>query len=242
MYHRLVQSGSCSFEEITTWPPGDYGSYSEPQTLLALIRQDTAARKVFIYDPGSSMDTLLYDFNLAPGYYPSTFNNVSPGGLLVVAQDSVELGDGWHRRWALGYGSLSDSAFCHVIEGVGSTYGLLTPMVLPFENAERLDCFGVLGMTIYSAFGSTCAVVDVVPENITVDMTAFPNPTTGVVRFAGLHGRSGEVVVHDGLGRVVSRSSLNDGTLDMTALPPALYQLRVSGRDGLRRTARVVKE
>lgn len=237
-YHRLVQSGSCSFQEITTSPPGDYGSYGEPEALVALIRQDAAARKVYVYDPQSSVDTLLYDFDLATGSYPSTFTNPSPGGLLVVGQDSVELGDGWHRRWALGYDS---SAFCHVIEGVGSTYGLLTWLIPPFENAEQLDCFGVLGTTIYSAFGSSCAVVDMVQEVSAKEITAFPNPTTGVVRFAGSPGRSGTVFVRDPQGRVVWHSQLADGVLDMSTLSPGLYQLLVSSLDGLMRTARVVK-
>lgn len=240
-YHRLVQSGSCSFQEITMWPPGDYGSYSEPASLVALIRQDPAARKVFIYDPQFSVDTLLYDFNLSPGFYPSTFNNPSPGGLLVVGQDSLELGDGWHRRWALGY-SMNDSAFCHVIEGVGSTYGLLAWLIPPFENAEQLDCFGVSGTTIYTASGATCAVVDMVKEGHVTDMTVFPNPTAGGVRFTGIPGRSSLVLVRDGQGRIVSRTRSVDGMLDISLLSPGIYQLLVSGQDGLIHSALVVKQ
>jgi len=73
-----------------------------------------------------------------------------------------------------------------------------------------------------------------------LDISLAPNPATAEVRFviSGLGEKSGELLVFDGLGRMVLRQVLspeqNDGTFQVSDLPEGLY--RVS----LRTEARMV--
>ena len=70
-------------------------------------------------------------------------------------------------------------------------------------------------------------------------LSAFPNPTDGIVRFPGIEGR--EVTVYDGFGRSVLRRKLAASELDLGDLPAGVYTLRVTDARQAVYTARVVK-
>ncbi len=115
----------------------DYIPFSE-----GYFRQDTLLKKVFIWNPFTQMDDLLYDFgSLVVGQpYPATITNINYPNLLVMAVDSVELLDGIsYKRWVLGTNS-SDSAYVSVIEGVGGTNGFNTMIHPVFEQSSNLLC------------------------------------------------------------------------------------------------------
>lgn len=71
-------------------------------------------------------------------------------------------------------------------------------------------------------------------------VTVFPNPTTGIVSFAGLAMQDVEtVVVSDALGREAVRSG-PVGTLDLGGLPDGVYHLIMHLRNGTREHHRVL--
>jgi hypothetical protein len=241
-YHRLLSNGLCYWQltgmpfPLPPWCSWS-GSYAEPQGLFALIRQDTTARRVYLYDMQDEQEKLLYDFTIGLGPYPDTYNNVMPGMLQVVALDSMELNDGWHRTWVLGVewqGNLTDSAFCTIIEGVGSTYGLLYALAPPFESGSMLYCHNRAGDTVYPLGELACALnVGTAEAPPTMEpIRAWPNPVHDVLHFD--RPVAGHVL--DPQGRVVLEVPMGS-TLDVRALPPGLYGLRTA-QDGLLRFVR----
>ena len=71
-------------------------------------------------------------------------------------------------------------------------------------------------------------------------LSAFPNPTDGIVRFPAIEGR--EATVYDGFGRSVLRRKLAASELDLGHLPAGVYTLRVTDAQQAVYTARVVKQ
>lgn len=114
IYHELRIRSQCS----TNGRPHPWADHT-----FCWFRQNVDERKVYVYEPGFQHGVLWFDFTLPVGPYPTTWG-IGAGGeeLHVVALDSVELNDGWHRSWVLGQvygGVVYDPAFCTVIEGVG---------------------------------------------------------------------------------------------------------------------------
>ncbi|OGX81427.1 hypothetical protein BEN47_05625 [Hymenobacter lapidarius] len=73
--------------------------------------------------------------------------------------------------------------------------------------------------------------------------TAYPNPTTGLLRLDGPLRGEENVRVHDAAGRLcqVGKVSENRRAVDLTALRPGLYQLVLTAADGAVRSLNVSK-
>ncbi|MCB9194364.1 MAG: T9SS type A sorting domain-containing protein, partial [Flavobacteriales bacterium] len=245
-YHQLWSHGHCHGYEIPNMTnPWDY---DEPDALVRLFRQDTAARQVFAFDTLMAQERLWFDFGIGLGPYPATIDNQLVGDLHVVALDSMELNDGWHRTWVLGMmqnGVLVDSAFCTVIEAVGSTYGVIAPfgLVMPFEWNDMLNCQVVDSATIYPYGGGPCDLTVEVPEQErTTAVVAYPNPTTGIVRLSGGIGNR-HFEIWNARGVLVRSGSLDGDRIDLGDLPPSVYTIRSIGPgDGAAQVFRVVRE
>lgn len=181
-YNRLYSYQYC--RGTINWPLDScpsYFEYSIPETLFAIIRNDTIENKVYLRINNS--DTLLYDFNLVPGQmYPSTFNNTS-NSLIVVSQDTIDLNGSLRNRWGLGiqdqFWEIHDSNFVYIIEGIGSTNGLKANLYLPFENSDRLYCFYTEGQLLFTDDFSTCDTIlyqeKVIKGN---SLIVIPNPSS----------------------------------------------------------------
>lgn len=251
-YHRLLAHGYCDWDWIVTgwlpqdcWPPSGY--YTEPQFDFAFFRQDTSERKVWAFDMYQGEEILLYDFNIGLGPYPPTYNNHAPGLLQVVALDSVELNDGWHRSWVLGFdqGGYMDSAFCKVIEGVGSTFGLTTELVPPFEGGGELLCHQAGGVPLYPLGQEQCVTnMGVGPSGPpgALVLRGYPDPTAGPLTITGDIPYDATYVLMDAYGCMLGTGRLVDRRIDLAFLPPSPYLVRINAGDGRPiTTLRVVK-
>lgn len=216
--------------------------YTVPTGLYALLRQDTAARTVYIRVPWEDQEYLLYDFTMGVGEYPETFGH--PGGVEVLEMDSVELADGYHRRWTLSTENWDGPV--HVVEGIGSDAGLLTVVPNTFEGHDRLECSGVGSVTIYVRGideGPWECNLSVTVEELPMGghaLLVYPNPANGMIHVDNerIQGTTGMMI--DAWGQRVRSFRFIPGrnTIDVSALPPGVYLLRTS--DG--RTARVMTE
>lgn len=152
-WHSMYRYGACHFEMVgwqVGYPPPPEcpfsGWYSEPTQLLGMIRQDTASRTVFWYDPNEQDEFLLYDFNMGIGVYPATYNNFDYPNVQIISIDSTLLADGYHRRFNLEATNV-ESPF--VLEGIGSSFGLQAPMYQGVENGTSLQCFSRSDIMIF---------------------------------------------------------------------------------------------
>jgi hypothetical protein len=128
LYTKLYESGA-----LGAFGPQFFYAYE----YKGAYRQDTALRQVYFVPPSFSAESLWYDFNLSVGDTLS-FNVNNQNSVLQI--DSVLVGSSWHKRFLLadlGWGGtgLPDTNYA-LIEGVGSTLGLLQPIVTPFENGS----------------------------------------------------------------------------------------------------------
>lgn len=101
-------------------------------------RQDTGLRKVYFIPPGQNTEMLLYDFNPNIGDTVMKWQNSGLGCLdafVVSSIDSVFVGGNYRKAWR------GATANQQLIEGIGTTYGVLSPACNLFEGQYNLLCF-----------------------------------------------------------------------------------------------------
>lgn len=217
------------------------------------FRQDLVGRKVFVFNPEVQHGVLWFDFNLPVGLYPATWGHESSSGVEVVALDSVELNDGWHRTWVLWdpQGGSGEPPFGAVIEGVGSTLGLnpLHGLVYPFEWGDQMDCHSVNGSGIYPFGATECDLTMHAPAPALpfAELRVMPNPAQEAIWLdlepPPTNGARYRIL--DQAGRQVSGGALNSAAvsrLDVSALDAGLYTLRYEATGGTPWTTRFIKE
>lgn len=186
-YNRLYSRGICH----AIWAGGPpvgcpfTFEYSNPETLFALIRQDTIDKIVYLWD--GERDTLLYDFkNILVGQlYPQTYTNLFHDELVVVSEDSILLDNFYIKKWNLGMKIneiIYDSAFASIIEGIGSSFGILANLVPPFENNDQLLCFSKNDFVLFPDSTYDCDKTVIVSElEIEQNFSIYPNPATRIL-------------------------------------------------------------
>lgn len=173
--------GTHVYTKIIRTGPSECFCGSSSGLSNALIRQDTLARKIFIYNSDSLRDEILYDFTQQVG---DTVNSVLSPGLpasppaIISALDSILIDGVYHRQLHIQpNGWLTTTV--QFIEGVGSTLGLLEPL-MNFESGGELMCASHNGQAIFPDTASACSDVLI---NLKGDQTidkwsavVFPNP------------------------------------------------------------------
>ena len=156
----------------------------------AIVRQDSAERKVYIILPDSTNEHVLYDFSQTAGdtcnsiLYPDPF---ACGQLIISSVDSVLINSKYHRRLNLQGGCLI-SGNASLIEGVGSTLGFLEKLLI-FESGTNLICahqYKTTNISIYPNGGFVCDTSSVgITENQTENyrLEVFPNPFEDIINF-----------------------------------------------------------
>ena len=143
------------------------------------IRQDVLNKKVFIVPPSSTTEELLYDFNLTigdtvQGYIASNFwaNDT------VISMDSVQVGNDFRKRWYINFWYN-----IYLIEGIGSTYGLIefSPgPAIDFDSYD-LDCFMQDSETLFPDTNTYCQLITTTKDIdlLSNHVKVFPNPSRG---------------------------------------------------------------
>lgn len=250
-YNRLYTRGICN-ADFTTQPDEGcpmFFSYQTSETLLATIRQDTLNKIVYIRD--NNKDTLLYDFkNILVGQdYPKTYNNPSlyNDTVVVITEDSIILNYTYYKKWDLGIksnGSISQQGFASIIEGIGSTYGILSTLHPPFENGDQLLCFSMNNIVIYPDSTYNCDKTLEVSENTKKqNISVYPNPAIDIVFINYPETKKAKMQVYDLIGKCVLESYLTKGTndIDVSKLSEGIYVIHVTG-DNWTLQSKLIKE
>lgn len=144
------------------------------------IRQDIPNRKVFIVPPSATDEQLLYDFTMEVGDTLKGYlgREWMSQGDVVMEIDSVLVGDTYRKRW-----SVNPCYNMYLIEGLGSTYGLLeaSPGCITDFPWILVDCFMEEGQTLYPETVSECELITSIREKEVVSskIHVFPNPASG---------------------------------------------------------------
>jgi hypothetical protein len=148
-------------------------------------RNDSINKKVYYVPPSTTIDTLLYDFNLnlhdtLPQSY--LYDSSTTEILFVDEIDSILIGSKYHKEYRVTDDSLPPSSYFYLIEGIGSSFGLLAHLHGGAECGDYLLCVLQNGLTIYPDSTYSCQLVEGVPEikNLVFTFKIFPNPVSGI--------------------------------------------------------------
>jgi hypothetical protein len=237
-YHRLIHRWVCSWQyagppPIPLPPCQNSGSYSMAESDFIFFRQDTIARRVYMYYPQINGDTLLYDFNLNAGdVVPQSYINPDYPAVNVVRVDTLNLADGMHRRLVMNVSYFGGDSVA-LIEGIGSTFGLSAPLVSPFENSDRLLCFSDLSQTIYPNATTSCVLSLGIPDPLKqLSASVYPNPFNNYFELQLASGFKADIQILQMDGRLVKEFTMEKDHMrvGMDDLNSGLYIIRIESQ------------
>lgn len=232
-YRKILKTGTayehCNFGNfINNW----YSIYE----YAGAIRQDTAARKIYFISAANSNECLLYDFSVSVG---DTINNCECQ-TTVASIDSVLIGSNYRKRF-----NLSTSPSISIIEGIGSTSGLLEPLC-PFEYFGTLDCFSLNEQTLYPNSATDCILTTSIgySENSPNRINIFPNPFFSQATLqTNIQLKNATLTINNCFGELVlSIKNINGNAVELSRgdLATGIYYLRLSQNNQTITTAKLV--
>jgi hypothetical protein len=240
VYHKLAKSG---YGYSTICGPNGDGYYY--YNYIAAIRQDTSQKKVWIYNDGTHMDTVLYDFNLQIGdtldqskVYWAAYGGGQ--GHVIVSIDSILISGHYRKKYnytACQF-SFSDSS---IIEGIGSTSGLMSPPSCGeysyYLNNSGQNVKVFPDSTVFGCYINT-STNNLPEKNISITLSPNPFHTTATLEIKNeeLKMKNLEFKIYDVMGRVVREQIVNSKSeiVNRNDLPDGLYfyQLRIPNESG----------
>ena len=225
-------------ETWTFWSSGYHGCY----------RNDIVNKRVYYIPKGSINEILLYDFNLSLNdTLPETFvYNQSENTTITVDQiDSVLINNTYLKRYHLDNAGFGGQ---YLIEGMGSTLGLLSPITPFFEYHFALLCFkNDYDSLCYQDYNDPdCDLITGVQEENSnhSNIEIFPNPATHYLRIENPQSRDVSFEIFNSKGQKVKtiRKKENSDSIDISELDVGLYFIRISV-SGIRiKTLKLIKE
>ena len=229
VYKQIFESGWRQYDlpNIGLINCGESGTYSNAQPSFFLRSAD---KKIFIRQNNVSDERILYDFNLSVGdTLPITVNNPSPE-IIISAVDSIITPVGYRKRFAFTGGNSSGG---YIIEGIGSTRGLIESIPAELECNYTLSCFSLMNEAFYPGNASTCLIQTNVDEQNTNDFAVkiSPNPFSGETNIYSEEPlNQATLILNDSFGKEVKFNPSVSGhtvTLSRDELPAGLYCLRL---------------
>lgn len=191
------------------------------------IRNDTN-RQVWFFPADSSKEQLLYTFNLKvndtlPNLYSGNYHSSS---VTVKSIDSLLTGKTYRKRFNL---YSINAPFNPMIEGIGSTTGLLENFIRPFEAGCGLQCFEQNGKGLYPNSPYPCDTIRPTSvrekQNPNNAINVFPNPATTAVTIKTSQNGNCTVVLQDMLGQIVlyQKNVGQENVMDVSSLAKGIY-------------------
>ncbi|HLP50086.1 MAG TPA: T9SS type A sorting domain-containing protein [Chitinophagales bacterium] len=249
-YTVLRRSGYGKFE------PHDPTLTSYQNELFGLLRNDSAARKVYFRPAGQTTDKLLYDFSVIVG---DSINHwyLATSHLKVKSEDLIWMFGKIRRRLIVEDYSNTVLHGSVIIEGIGCVSGFATPAFVAWDpSSYELDCFSYkdsaysfsqspTGYPTYS--GTSCRLYSDIENTIeSSPVFVFPNPVSDhlTVIVSQLNkSNSTELRVMDLAGRQVSTYVIASATetLDVKALLPGVYLWQIIADNKITGQGKLVK-
>ena len=184
LYNQYARLDYC--DSPPSCSPGYYPSTTTNYNYqyYGAIRQNISLKKVYIYYRQSSTEQLLYDFDLHVGNTLQA-TMITPANTNYVHKiDSFLVSGNYRKRFWIWYKAgtpptSADSGYAALIEGVGSTQGLLTSLGPPFEVTCGLSCEKVNSNTIFPNNTTTCSslhITGIDKKEIKLSFKVFPIP------------------------------------------------------------------
>lgn len=236
-YHVLRISGRRSYSNnvfpnlsYVVWYAGEF---------VALLREDTVERRVYMRSAGWNSSRLLYDFSVSEGPYPPTIRYYQSPDLEVMWVDTILLNDVPHRR-------INFNEYESVIEGIGATSGFMESGVGgEIHWMGQLVCHIVEDSADYivTDFACPCYSNVGIQDKTANRLRIHPIPTVGLCHLEG-GPPGGPFLIRALDGRIVAAGHCSgDGsaTIDLSQQPGAIYVLEIRYGGGAQR-AKILKQ
>ena len=231
-YKKMVETSDSNL--IT--PPGSH-------ELWYAIRNDTAARKVYIYDilnGGGGKEKILYDFSVNIGDTIPNNSWWTYRGSVITDIDTIVIDTNEHLVFYT-RSKLGDNLMPY-IEGIGGTAGLIYVPVF-FEGGTQLVCqmLGEDRQPYYTAPGEICKLYHYtgVEENAGKDAGAFiyPHPVNAgsILEIKKEGDLIDDLLIYDNMGRLIyQRENTNNNQVLIGPLihHPGIYYYWLTTRKG----------
>ncbi len=207
---------------------------------LGAIREDAPNKKVYIIPPADTTEQLLYDFNLQAGDTLKGYIGTSalPYADTIDSVDSVLVGGNYRKRWKINCTSPANSHAVEIIEGIGSTYGLVKESTCNKTDLPdySLSCFKQNDITLYPSNPNKCNIITYihsVDENLN-RIIAYPNPSDGkfTIKNDGISKEELKIEVYNILGEKVYSAYHQPIIIDLSSQPSGIYFLYVKTEIG----------
>jgi hypothetical protein len=206
------------------------------------LREDVLNKRVYYIAPLSTVEELLYDFNLNVGdTITGALSAVS--GILdtVISIDTILIGNDYRKIWYI-----SSYYSIYIIEGIGSTYGLIsqTPGNIPDADGIELDCHSVDMIPLYPNNSTSCNTITSIKYNKrnNANISIMPNPSNGafIVELPSNHNWV-TLNIADNQGKTVRQENVSTQSKVSFSLDiSGLYLLRLVDNNGLTTTKKLI--
>jgi hypothetical protein len=237
LYSRML-----THNQYCTPPPGMCICGQLPGTIDTFyIRQDTATRKVWLYNQSTNSDTIFLDFDLNVGdtidarkaYWASQWTATDT--FIVSSIDSMLI-DGQYRT-KYNYPPVGNT-WCNnsIIEGIGPLHGFFYGANNCFEHENSLVVFSQNDRIVLSSYSDTTYAKNYYCHDFTTDITEpnhysfsiSPNPTHNQLNVE-CNLQNAKLKIYDVMGREVYATTLNSKHQTLNpSLSPAIYFVRVN--------------
>jgi hypothetical protein len=232
-YHKLI----CPVQVVSSnGGCGITGTWVLPGHFAGSIRQDLPNKKVFYVPPADSVEQLLYDFNMQVG--DTVKGYTAPwSGLTDTVQsiDSVLIGNDYRKRLFL------DPCYqIYLIEGIGSTYGLIerSPGCITDASDFSITCFKQNSIVLFPASTTNCDLITSVnnPVEKIGSVIISPNPFhgTATLRINTSSAKfRGQLKIYDLTGRILMKQEIGSAVslINRNGLADGIYFLRLTGNE-----------
>ena len=217
-YHKLYVTGIENKYTIT-WSFVSSTSYTHQY--YTSFREDSL-KHIYTNDFGN--ESLLYDFNLK--LYDTlnylAYQYILVEGTYVSSIDSVQVGSKYRMRYHLTAPDVA-SDYITLIEGIGSSYGLLNLSAPQFEQPKTLLCFrSNEGDYILDSLNCNSVGLNEIFFN---DQTrVFPNPSTGQINIKIIGNKTPNlsIEIYNILGNKIFSDKINTYNNEILQLPIVL--------------------
>jgi hypothetical protein len=220
---------------------------------VGALRDDSLARKTFFVFPNSTIDSLLYDYNMTvgdtiKGIIAEYFNQIDTNRT-VISVDSVLISTQYHKRWNFSQNEYGDSVY--MIEGIGTSSGLLEPLypwVTEFTKRHLIcakDSFQTYFISNhYSVIGCNLFVPVKNELNLRNSISIYPNPFSNETTLkADQEIKNSTILIIDSFGKHVKQINNITGReikLHLDNLSGGIYFLLLIQEDGTITTLKLI--
>lgn len=216
-----------------------YNKLFENNIYIGGLREDSL-KKVYFVSLDSTNEHLIYDFSLSAGDTVWVWGHTGgPFGfnrLIIESEDSILLANGEVRR-VLNINDQQNPSD-QWIEGIGSTYGLLTSGCFSSLRVIHLTQFILKGVIVYP-LTTSIEKADMFQANLIVS----PNPFSTQLTFSHSNSSQATISLYNFLGQqVLQQTVTNSATINTEQLADGIYFYELRNDKGLVANGKVIRQ